>query len=105
MLTNIYTNVEVEQVASQGTIIYAINFDGVAAQVDNQKPTDDQLHWFKKGVLGERERAWDECLSIDINTLKSAINEIELLYKKINPDKNSNLNRNFQSVMQLLKDS
>lgn len=76
-MANIYTEVKVEEsISVDGTVIYTMCFDGAIAQVEDCKPTEEMLHWFKKGVLSERERIWDVDVSdqIDDHVMKALLN-------------------------------
>lgn len=74
-MANIYTEVEIkESIATDGTVIYTMCFDGAIAWVENVKPTEEMLHWFKMGVLSERERLWDISDHIDDQVMKALLN-------------------------------
>ncbi|OMF76661.1 hypothetical protein [Paenibacillus glucanolyticus] len=73
-MENIHTPVNVEHSkAIDGSDCYIIKFGGAVTQVDHNKPTDEQLHWFKKGILAERERIWDEGEEVEEKVLKKLL--------------------------------
>lgn len=75
-MVNINTPVNVvHSKSTDNTDIYTLNFDGVTAQLDHVRPNNEQLDWFKKGVLAERERIWDEGSHIDDNVLTRLLNK------------------------------
>ncbi|MCY9763210.1 hypothetical protein M5X06_22195 [Paenibacillus alvei] len=65
----------VDSKSAEGDDCYTINFGGTVSQIDHIKPTEDQLYWFKKGILAERERIWDEGHEIEEDKLRKLIRQ------------------------------
>lgn len=77
-MENIHTQVNVEHSKStDGTDCYMIKYGNTVTQVDHDRPTDEQLHWFKKGILAERERIWDEGEEIEEKVLRKLLRQDE----------------------------
>lgn len=57
---DIWTEVKVkENQLENGTKSYTIKFDGTVNVLEH-KPNENELYFFKQGVLSERERIWDD---------------------------------------------
>lgn len=71
--TNIWTEaLVIETTLADGLKQYTVEFDGTIISMEHN-PTESELHLFKKGVLAERERIWDEGLSIDDSVLRKLL--------------------------------
>lgn len=77
-MENIHTPVNVEHSkATDGTDCFTIVFGGTVTQLDHVSPSDELLYWFKKGILAERERIWDEGEEIDEKVLRRLLRQDE----------------------------
>ncbi|CAM3804818.1 hypothetical protein ABER99_21430 [Paenibacillus glucanolyticus] len=75
-MENIQTPANVEHSKStDGTDCYTVKFSGTVTQVDHVRPNDELLHLFKKGILAERERIWDEGEEIEEKILRRLLRQ------------------------------
>lgn len=52
---------------TDNTDIFTVKFSDAIMFVEDVKPSKELIEAFKKGVLAERERLWDQAAEIDID--------------------------------------